>query len=92
MKITATIITFNEEGNIRDACESLSWADEVVVVDSRSTDQTREIAEACGARSKQDWPGFAARSSLHGTTSNEWIFDLDADGRVSGANRSIETK
>ena len=41
MKISATIITFNEAANIGDACKSLAWADEIVVVDSGSTDQTR---------------------------------------------------
>jgi glycosyltransferase involved in cell wall biosynthesis len=85
MKISATIITFNEEGNIRDACESVSWADEVVVVDSRSSDQTPEMAEACGARViNRDWPGFAAQKQFAAEqTRNEWIFSLDADERVS---------
>ena len=41
MKISATIITFNEESNIKAACESVAWADELVVVDSNSTDATR---------------------------------------------------
>src|ERR1043166_2615710 len=50
MKISATIITFNEESNIKAACESVAWADEIVVVDSESTDATREIAANCGAR------------------------------------------
>ncbi len=44
MKISACIITFNEEENIHAACESVSWADEIVVVDSESTDATVEIA------------------------------------------------
>ena len=46
MQITATIITFNEESNIKAACESVAWADEIVVVDSNSTDKTRDIAAA----------------------------------------------
>ena len=49
MKISATIITLNEEENIGDALASLAWADEVIVVDSGSTDQTCRIAEAAGA-------------------------------------------
>ncbi len=50
MKITAAIITFNEGENIQAACESVAWADEILVVDSESTDDTREIATRCGAR------------------------------------------
>ena len=85
MKISATIISFNEEANIRDACESLAWADEIVVVDSRSTDQTREIAEACGARViEKDWPGFAAQKQFAAEqATHDWVFSLDADERVS---------
>ncbi len=85
MKISATIITFNEEDNIHDACQSLSWADEIVVVDSRSTDKTREIAESCGARVlNREWPGFAAQKQFAAEeASNDWIFSLDADERVS---------
>jgi glycosyltransferase involved in cell wall biosynthesis len=85
MKISATIITFNEEANISDACKSLAWADEIIVVDSGSTDQTRQIAEACGARViNRTWPGFAAQKQFAVEESaNEWIFSLDADERVS---------
>lgn len=93
MKITATIITFNEEANIRAACESVSWANEILVVDSESTDRTREIAEACGARViKRGWPGFAQQKQFAADeAAHEWIFSLDADERVSEELRhSIE--
>jgi glycosyltransferase involved in cell wall biosynthesis len=50
VKISAVIITLNEERNIADAIGSVDWADEVVVVDSGSEDRTREIAESLGAR------------------------------------------
>jgi glycosyltransferase involved in cell wall biosynthesis len=85
LKISATIITFNEAENIRAACESVAWADEIVVVDSRSTDDTREIAEACGARViKRDWPGFARQKQFAALeATHDWVFSLDADERVS---------
>ena len=85
MKISATIITLNEEPNIKAACESVAWADEVVVVDSNSTDRTREIAESCGARVLTNaWPGFGAQKQFAvDQTKHEWIFSLDADERVS---------
>lgn len=85
MKISATIITFNEEDNIGAACESLAWADEIVVVDSGSTDQTREIAGGYGARViEKDWPGFSAQKQFAAEQAdNDWIFSLDADERVS---------
>lgn len=85
MKISATIITFNEESNVRAACESVAWADEVVVVDSHSTDRTRELAEAGGARVITNaWPGFGAQKQFAvDQTRHEWVFSLDADERVS---------
>lgn len=93
MKISATIITFNEAENISDACRSVAWADEIIVVDSGSTDQTREIAEACGARViNRAWPGFAAQKQFAlEQTANEWIFSLDADERVSDELRGSLT-
>jgi glycosyltransferase involved in cell wall biosynthesis len=85
MKITATIITFNEESNIRQTCESVGWADEVLVVDSDSTDSTRDIATAVGARViTKSWPGFAAQKQFAADqASHDWIFSLDADEHVS---------
>ena len=85
MKISATIITLNEELNIKAACESVAWADEIVVVDSGSTDATREVAEACGARViTNPWPGFGAQKQFAVDQSkHEWVFSLDADERVS---------
>ena len=85
MKISATIITLNEEENIRDALASVAWADEVIVVDSGSTDKTCEIAEAAGARViRNDWPGFARQKQFAALQAqHEWIFSLDADERVS---------
>jgi glycosyltransferase involved in cell wall biosynthesis len=85
MKISAAIITLNEETNIKAACESVAWADETVVVDSGSIDTTREIAEACGARViTNPWPGFGAQKQFAvDEAKHEWIFSLDADERVS---------
>jgi glycosyltransferase involved in cell wall biosynthesis len=94
MQISATIITFNEELNIKAACESVAWADEIVVVDSNSTDKTCEIAAACGARViTNEWPGFGAQKQFAvNRAKHDWIFSLDADERVSDKLRtSIET-
>ncbi|MFN2493735.1 MAG: glycosyltransferase family 2 protein [Pyrinomonadaceae bacterium] len=94
MKISATVITFHEEANIREACQSISWADEILVVDSQSTDRTREIAASCGARViNKDWPGFAAQKQFATDEAlHDWIFSLDADERVSEELRtSIES-
>jgi glycosyltransferase involved in cell wall biosynthesis len=93
LKISATIITFNEAENIRAACESLAWADEIIVVDSESTDATREIAVECGARViTRAWTGFAAQKQFAADqAAHEWVFSLDADERVSAPLRaSIE--
>lgn len=85
MKISATIITFNEAVNIGDACKSLRWADEIIVVDSASTDETVKIAEGCGARViTRAWPGFAAQKQFATEqAAHDWVFSLDADERVS---------
>lgn len=85
MKITAAIITLNEAENIREACRSVAWADEILVVDAESTDATREVARDCGARVVcRRWPGFAAQKQFATDEArHDWIFSLDADERVS---------
>lgn len=85
MKISAVIITLNEEKNISPAIESVSWADEVIVVDSESTDRTCEIAENAGAKViTSAWEGFASQKQFAAdSASNDWIFSLDADERAT---------
>lgn len=81
MLISATIVTLNEERNIARAIESLRCADEVVVVDSGSTDQTREIAMRLGARViEEPWRGYAGQKNFAaGCAQNDWILSIDAD-------------
>ncbi len=85
MKISATLITFNEEQAIRDALESLFWADEIIVVDSESTDRTVEIARQFTDQIIiRPWPGYAAQKTFAAAqASHDWVFNLDADERVS---------
>lgn len=87
MKISAVIIAGNEEQKIAGAIRSVDWADEVLVVDSESTDRTREIAEGMGARVVvRPWQGFPAQKQFAvEAAANDWIFSLDADERVSDA-------
>jgi glycosyltransferase involved in cell wall biosynthesis len=85
MSLSVAIITKNEEANIRRTLESVKWADEIVVVDSGSTDRTCEIARECGAKVfVEEWKGFAKQknSALEKCTS-DWILSLDADEEVS---------
>lgn len=85
VKISAVIICFNEEQKIAKAIESVRWADEILVVDSESTDKTREIAVSLGAKVLiKKWPGFSAQKQFAvENASFEWIFSLDADEIVS---------
>src|SRR5882762_4332029 len=85
MKITATVITLNEEQNIAAALESLAWADEIIVVDSGSDDQTVEISRRFTDRVfVRPWPGYSAQKNFAAEqASNDWIFSLDADERVT---------
>ena len=85
MKISACIITFNEEENISTAIESVKWADEIVIVDSESTDKTCEIAADLGAKIIiQKWQGFAKQKQFAvDSCENDRVFSLDADEVVS---------
>jgi len=85
VKISAVIITFNEEAKIADAIRSVAWADEILVVDSESTDRTREIASGLGARViTEKWRGFSGQKQFATDwATHDQIFSLDADERVS---------
>jgi glycosyltransferase involved in cell wall biosynthesis len=88
-RLSACIITFNEEGFIAACIRSVGWCDEIVVVDSHSTDRTREIATEMGARViERDWPGFVEQKQFATDTAGyDWILQLDADERISPALR-----
>jgi glycosyltransferase involved in cell wall biosynthesis len=82
MTLSLTIITKNEEASIRRCIESVPFADEVVVVDSGSTDRTVEICRALGARVvvTDDYPGYGPQKNRAlALARGDWILSLDAD-------------
>jgi glycosyltransferase involved in cell wall biosynthesis len=83
--LSVCIIAFNEEDNIRDCLESVAWADEIVVVDSFSTDATPRICREYTDRVIQrPWPGYVAQKTFAlEQASHEWVLCLDADERVT---------
>ena len=85
MKISATVITLNEEENLAAALESLTFADEIIVVDSESTDRTVEIARRFTDNViTQKFLGYAAQKNIAAEqASHDWVFNLDADERIS---------
>jgi glycosyltransferase involved in cell wall biosynthesis len=84
-KLSVTIITLNEAANIEACLASVAWADDVLVVDSGSTDGTADLARAKGARViARDWPGYAEQKNFAaGAAAHEWILSVDADERVT---------
>jgi (heptosyl)LPS beta-1,4-glucosyltransferase len=84
-KLTVTVITRDEGANIDAALASVSWADEIVVVDAESTDDTVAIARTRAARVEtRPWPGFSAQKNYAASiASNDWILSIDADERVT---------
>lgn len=85
MKISATIITFNEEANIARAVKSLSFVDEIIILDSNSTDKTREIANELGAKTfLNPFVGYGQQKNKAAEYANHsWILNIDADEEVS---------
>lgn len=85
VKISTVIITLNEEQHIARAIRSVAWSDEIVVVDSGSTDATRQIASDLGARViEQEWLGFGRQKQFAvDAAANDVIFSLDADEEVT---------
>lgn len=84
-KLSVTVITLNEERKIREALESVKWADEIVVVDSGSSDRTVAICKEYTDRVFHNkWPGFVAQKNYAAEkASNRWILSIDADERVT---------
>ena len=84
-KVSVTIITLNEETNIRACLESVKWADEILVSDSGSSDRTVEICKEYGAKVFNDvWLGFGKQKNLIASRArNNWILNIDADERVT---------
>jgi len=89
MKLSVVIITKNESHCIGDCLRSVSFADEVIVLDSGSNDGTVDICRALGAKVEiTDWPGFGPQKNRAlGRASGDWILSLDADEKVSDALR-----
>lgn len=84
-RLSVVVITRNEAANVRAALESARWADELVVVDSGSADDTVRIARELADRvTAHDWEGFAAQKNhAAGLAAHDWILSIDADERVS---------
>ena len=83
--LSVILITKNEAANIRACLESVAWADEIIVVDSGSTDDATAIAREMGAKVyEHDWPGFGLQKNRAlGYATSDWVFSIDADERVT---------
>ena len=85
-RVSAILITRNEQHNLDDCLATLSWCDEIIVVDGGSTDGTAERARARGAKVTlaPDWPGFGPQKNRAlDLAQEEWVFSIDADERVT---------
>ena len=87
LSLSVVIVTLNEEANLAPTLQSVAWADEIVIVDSGSTDRTREIAESFHANfCVEPWRGFAAQKNFAlSQATGDWILSLDADEEVEPA-------
>jgi glycosyltransferase involved in cell wall biosynthesis len=85
VRISAALITRNEEHNITRALDSIDWVDEIIVLDSGSTDRTVEICRSKGVRVEhRDWEGYvAAKNAAMQLATGDWILSLDADEEVT---------
>ena len=86
MTLSVIIITKNESQHIAGCIDSVAFADEIIVLDSGSTDGTREIAQAKGAKVtlSSDWPGFGPQKNRAlDLATKEWVLSIDADERVT---------
>lgn len=84
-KISVYVIAYNEADKVRQTLQSALWADELLLIDSHSTDGTAQIAEELGARVVQvDFDGFGAlRNAALDACTHDWVFSLDSDERCT---------
>lgn len=84
-KLTVTVIACNEEAHIGPALESVAWADEIIVIDSNSSDGTVANARRYTPRVEvREWPGYGAQKNYAADqASHDWILSIDADERVT---------
>jgi glycosyltransferase involved in cell wall biosynthesis len=85
LPVSVTVLTKNEEAMLPGCLESLSWAAQVVVVDSQSTDKTLAIAKKFGADAyNRPWPGYTAQRNFALSKCRQpWVLSVDADERVA---------
>jgi glycosyltransferase involved in cell wall biosynthesis len=83
--LSVAIVTFNEEDNLARTLASVSFADEILIVDSHSTDRTAEIARSFNAKViLRDWPGFAEQKNFAlSQCTGDWLLSLDADEELT---------
>lgn len=83
--VSAIVVCFNEEDRIEDCLESIRWCDEIVVVDSFSTDRTPEICRRYTDRFVQrQWNGYRDQKAFaHSQASKDWVLLVDSDERVT---------
>jgi len=90
--ISIFILTLNEETNIKACIDAVSWSDDIVVLDSYSSDRTVEIAESCGARVIQrkfdNWSSHQNWAMRNIEFKHSWVFYLDADERMTDSLRA----
>ncbi len=88
-KLSVCVITYNEADRIEACLHSVAFCDELIVVDAHSTDATRALASALGARViERDWPGFRSQKEFAvNAASHDWVLCIDADERVSESLR-----
>jgi len=86
-KLSVTVITHNEAADIDDALRSVAWADEIIVVDSESSDDTVSLARRHTDRVVvREWPGYVEQKNFAASlATHDWILSLDADERVTPA-------
>jgi glycosyltransferase involved in cell wall biosynthesis len=86
MSLSVVVITRNEELNIEACLRSVDFADEIILVDNASSDQTVNLARQCGAKVvvTHDWPGFGPQKGRAlALATGDWVLSLDADERVT---------